>query len=79
MGKREEDILQNDFRMRADLSHSGPRLVGQKASDPILLVSLLTGAPSFSKSAQPLSKAALLPCLVLSQVEFDMMTGCVVV
>ena len=59
--------------MRADLSHSGPNCVGQKASEPILLVSLLTGAPSFSKRFQPLSKAALLPCLVLSHADIVFM------
>ena len=68
-GREEEDLLQNDFKILADLSHSGPRFVGQNASEPILFVILLTGAPSFSKRVQPLSKAALPPCLVLSQVD----------
>ena len=36
-------ILQNDFKIRAALSLSLSRDVGQKASDPILFVSLLTG------------------------------------
>lgn len=65
----EENLLQNDFKMRADLSHSGPSCVGQNASEPILLVSLLTGAPSFSKRPHPLSKAALPPCFVLSHAD----------
>jgi hypothetical protein len=34
----------------------------------------LTGAPSFSKRFHPLSKAALLPCLVLSHA--DMVLCC---
>lgn len=61
-------LLQKDFNILADLSLSGPSCVGQKASEPILFVSLFTGAPSFSKRAHPLSNAAFEPCLVLSQV-----------
>lgn len=41
-----EDLLQNDFKILAALSHSLSRVVGQKASDPILFESLLTGAPT---------------------------------
>lgn len=62
-------ILQNDLRMRAALSHSFSIPVGQKASDPILLVILLTGPPSFSKAAHPLSNAALPLVFVFSQAD----------
>jgi hypothetical protein len=41
-----EHILQNDLRILAALSLSLSRVVGQKASDPILFESLLTGAPT---------------------------------
>lgn len=61
------DVLQNDFKILAALSLSAARFVGQKASDPILFVSLFTGAPSFSKPAQALSNVAFPPCLALSQ------------
>jgi hypothetical protein len=69
------DVLQKDLRTRAALSDSGPRDVGQNASEPILFVSLFTGAPSFSNAAQPLSKVALLPCLVFSQADFLVWSG----
>jgi hypothetical protein len=55
---------QKDFKMRAALSHSWPRVMGQNASHPSLLLSLLTGPPSLSNAAHPLSKAALPRCLV---------------
>lgn len=42
----DEHILQNDLKILAALSHSLSRVVGQKASDPILFESLLTGAPT---------------------------------
>jgi len=64
---RGRGLLQKDFRIRADLSLSLSRDDGQKASEPILFVSLLTGTPSFSNMAHPLSNAALLPVFVLSQ------------
>lgn len=63
------DLLQNDLRIRAAFSHSFSMPVGQKASDPILFVSLLTGPPNFSNAAHPLSKAALPPSLVFDQAD----------
>ncbi|KAJ8603678.1 hypothetical protein MRB53_042059 [Persea americana] len=47
--------------MRAAFSLSLSRVVGQKASLPILLVHLLTGAPSLSIAVKALSKPDLLP------------------
>ena len=67
--KGQEYSLQNDFRIRAALSDSWSSVVGQNASDPILFVSLFTGTPSFSNPVHALSKAALLPCFVLSQAD----------
>lgn len=61
------DKPQNDFKMRADLSHSWSRVVGKKASQPSLLLSLLTGPPSFSNAAHPLSNAAFPSFFVLAQ------------
>lgn len=61
--------LQNDFKILAHLSHSLSRVVGQNASEPILLVNLLMGVPSFSAHPQTLSKPALLPCLRLSRAD----------
>lgn len=40
-------LLQNDFKILAALSDSLSSVVGQKASLPILLENLLTGAPTF--------------------------------
>ena len=48
-----EDILQNDLRILAALSHSLSRVVGQNASEPILFESLLTGAPTVDVSFHP--------------------------
>ena len=44
----ESSILQKLLRMRAALSLSMSRVVGQKASEPSLFESLFTGAPSLS-------------------------------
>lgn len=71
-GEGQGSLLQNDFRIRAALSDSWSSVVGQKASEPILFVSLLTGTPSFSNPAHALSNAALLPCFVLSQADMMM-------
>ncbi len=43
---RKGDILQKDLRIRAALSHSLSKVVGQKASDPILFENLFIGAPT---------------------------------
>jgi hypothetical protein len=67
------DSLQNDFRIRAALSDSWSSVVGQKASEPILFVSLLTGTPSFSNPVHALSNAALLPDFVLSQADMSIL------
>jgi hypothetical protein len=53
--------------MRAALSLSMSRVVGQKASEPSLFESLLIGAPSLSTHPYILSKPALPPVLVLPQ------------
>jgi len=66
------NVPQKDLRMRAALLLSLSRDVGQNASDPILLVHLLTGAPILSKAFQAESQPALEPDLVLShKVIFD--------
>lgn len=56
--------LQKLRRMRAALSLSLSSVVGQKASEPSLFDSLLTGAPSLSAHPHSLSKPDLLVCLV---------------
>ena len=57
------DILQKLRKMRAALSLSLSKVVGQKASEPSLLLSLFTGAPSLSTRFQALSKPTLPPPL----------------
>ena len=63
MGDGVVDVLQKLRKMRAALSLSLSRVVGQKASEPSLLLSLFTGAPSLSTSVQALSKPTLPPPL----------------
>jgi hypothetical protein len=66
--KKEENYsLQKLLKILAALSLSLSKVVGQKASLPILFDSLFTGAPSLSAHPQTLSKPFLLPDLVLSQ------------
>lgn len=59
-------VLQNDRRMRAALSLSLSRVVGQKASLPMRLEKRLTGAPSLSAQPQTLSNPCLLFVFVVS-------------
>ena len=61
-------LLQKLRRIRAALSLSLSKVVGQKASEPNLFDSLLTGAPSLSAQPQSLSKPVLLVVLVFSHV-----------
>lgn len=59
-------LLQKLRNIRAALSLSLSNVVGQKASDPSLLLKLLTGAPSLSTTAYSFSKPNLLPDFVFS-------------
>ena len=54
--------------MRAALSDSRSKDVGQKASEPSLWASLLVGGPSLSTRVQALSKPALEVVFVWDQV-----------
>lgn len=68
------DLLQKLRNILAALSLSLSSVVGQNASEPNLLVSLFTGAPNLSTSANVLSNATLPPNLVLSQKVGGMMS-----
>ena len=78
VGKGKTRLTQKVLRILAALSLSLSRVVGQKASLPILFVILLTGAPSLSAQPQTLSKPFLLPVLVLSQEGRKLETRCIV-
>jgi hypothetical protein len=58
------NVLQKLRKMRAALSLSFSRVVGQKASEPSLLLSLLTGGPNLSTRFHALSKPTLPPPLI---------------
>ena len=61
-------LRQNEFRIRAALLLSFSSDWGQNASDPILFVNLLTGAPIFSNVLQATSKPVFSPVEPLSWV-----------
>jgi hypothetical protein len=71
-------LLQKLLKILAALSLSLSKVVGQNASLPILLDSLLTGAPSLSAHPHTLSKPFLLPDFVLSQDGSIEVTLCIV-